>query len=63
MFYSVARRIFVGILALVALIVNARAVPTAKETPPDAVSVVYDDSASGDVKLFLPDPETEGGED
>ena len=62
MFYSVARRIFVGILALVALIANARAVPTAKETPPDAVSVVYDDSAFGDVKLFLPENVANGAD-
>ncbi len=60
MIYSLARRIFVGFLALVALFANLTATPTQKETPPDAVSVVYDDSAFGDLKLFLPETVQDG---
>ena len=55
MIYSAARRVFVGLLALVAFFVNLTATPTKKETPPDAVSVVYDETAFGDIKLFLPE--------
>lgn len=56
MIYSAARRVFVGLLALVALFANLTATPTRKDTPPDAISVVYDEkSAFGDVKLFLPE--------
>ncbi|MBQ9552828.1 MAG: alpha/beta hydrolase [Clostridia bacterium] len=55
MIYSVTRRVFIGLLALVAFFVNLTATPTKKETPPDAISVVYDETAFGDVKLFLPE--------
>lgn len=61
MLYSAVRRAFAGILALVSFFVNLTAVPSAQDTPADAVSVVYADTAWGDVKLFLPesvDPET-----
>ena len=62
MIYSVARRVFVGLLALVALFVNWRATPTKENTPSDAVSVVYDDSAFGDLKLFLPENVQDGAD-
>lgn len=62
MFYSIARRVFVGLLALIALFANWRAVPTKENTPQDAVSVVYDDSAFGDVKVFLPEDVKDGAD-
>ena len=62
MIYSAARRVFVGLLALVAFFVNLTATPTKEETPPDAVSVVYDETAFGDVKLFLPEKVQNGAD-
>lgn len=55
MFYSIVRRIFIAVLSVIVFFSNLTAVPSAKETPEDAVSVVYADSVWGDVKLFLPE--------
>ena len=55
MVYSGIRRVFAGILALISFFVNVTATPTKNETPDDAYSVVYADTACGDLKLFLPE--------
>ena len=60
--YSVAQRIFAGLLVLVSFFVSRSAVPTKNDTPDDAVSVVYADTACGDVKLFLPDDVQNGAD-
>ena len=55
MFYSLIRRIFVALLAVIAFFTNLTAVPSSKETPDGAISVVYADTVWGDVKVFLPE--------
>ena len=60
MFYKITRRIFTGLLALIALLVNATATPTRAKAPYDALTVVYADTACGDLKLFLPEDVQDG---
>ena len=55
MLYAAARRMFVGLLAVICSFVNLTATPTRNNTPQDAVSVVYADTVCGDLKLFLPE--------
>ena len=55
MLYFIVRRFFVSILAVIVFFTNLTAVPSSKDTPEDAVSVVYADTVWGDVKLFLPE--------
>ena len=55
MIYAVMKRALALFLALVSFFVNLRTAPSRDDTPADAVSVVYADTAFGDVKLFLPE--------
>ena len=55
MVYEAIRRVFIGLLALISFFVNLTATPTKNKTPDDALSVVYADTACGDLKLFLPE--------
>ena len=55
MLYAAARRMFVGLLAVICSFVNLTATPTRNNTPQDALSVVYADTVCGDLKLFLPE--------
>ena len=55
MLYQAARRAFAGLLTVICFFVNLTATPTKNDTPEDAVSVVYADTACGDLKLFLPE--------
>ena len=55
MLYNLNRRLFAGLIALISFFVNATAVPSSRDVPDDAISVVYANTEWGDLKLFLPD--------
>lgn len=59
MVYRIARRIFTGLLALVALIVNATATPV-DTAPDDAVTLQYGDGVCSYVTVFLPQDVQDG---
>ncbi len=53
--YTISRRIFIGLMAVISFFVNTTAIPSYKDVPDDAISIVYADTAWGDIKLFLPE--------
>lgn len=55
MIYAASKRALALVLAFISFFVNLTASPSRDDTPEDAVSVVYADTAFGDVKLFLPE--------